>query len=347
MFDGEFRRGTAGVRALIALAEERGVSGADCLSGTMLTPGDIECTAEQELLVVRNVVERLGAEPGLGAAAGGRAELPPSGPWGLALLSSRTLGDAVDVAARYLDRTSISGRVIVEETANTTRVRFDRSECPPDLRAFLAERILAAVKTIGGEMFETGIPPARVEFRHAPPANLGRYREIFGMEPIFGAETDAMTFDRRALDLPAPKIRERARGACAQFCRELVDRQHTRSGVAGAVRNLLVRNPGAIPDQIAVANELFMSPRTLSRRLNEEDVSFRGLLDEVRQLMSEQLLVHTALSTEQVAARLGYAEAASFIRAFRRWKGCPPQEFRLHRDRAGAPPRAAVAAGVH
>ncbi|WP_406231302.1 helix-turn-helix domain-containing protein [Nocardia sp. NBC_01009] len=71
-----------------------------------------------------------------------------------------------------------------------------------------------------------------------------------------------------------------------------------------------------------------MSPRTLSGRLREEGTSFRVLVDEVRQMMSKALLTHTGMTTEQVAAQLGYAEAASFIRAFRRWGGRPPQEFR-------------------
>ncbi|MFI6042709.1 AraC family transcriptional regulator [Nocardia sp. NPDC051321] len=332
---------------LITLAEERGMSSADCLSGTMLSPNDIECTATQELLAVRNLLERFGAEPGLGAEAGSSADIPLSGPWGLALLSSRTMGDAVDVMVRYLDRFSVSGRLLAEESGGVTRVRFDDAEGPPDLRVFLAERIIAGIKTIGSGVFESGIPATRVEFRHPAPASTGRYREIYGLEPLFGAETDAVSFDGRVLDLPVPATGERARGACVQFCRDLLDRHRTRSGVAGAVRDLLVRTPGTIPDQIAVANELFMSPRTLSRRLNEEDTSFRGLLDEVRQLMSEQLLAYTDLSTEQVAARLGYAEAASFIRAFRRWKGCPPQEFRLHGGRSPAPTRAPVPAGAH
>ncbi|MEU7144594.1 AraC family transcriptional regulator [Nocardia sp. NPDC046473] len=347
MFDRNFRRSTSSVRVLIALAAERGMSGVECLSGTMLSPTDIECTATQELRVVRNLVERFGTGPGLGAEAGSRADIPLSGPWGLALLSSRTMRDAVDVMVRYLDHAAVSGRLTVVETAGGASARFDDAECPPDLRAFLAERILAGIKTIGSELFDSGIPAARVEFRHPTPADPSRYREIYGVEPIFGAETDAVSFDGRCLDLPVPKTNERARSACAQFCRDLLDRHRTRSGVVGAVRDLLVRTPGDIPDQIAVANELFMSPRTLSRRLNDEDASFRGLLDEVRQLMSEQLLAYTDLTTEQVAARLGYAEAASFIRAFRRWKGCPPQEFRLHGGRSSVPARAPVPAGAH
>ncbi|GAA5078951.1 AraC family transcriptional regulator [Nocardia iowensis] len=347
MFDRDYRRSAAGVRVLITMAAERGMSATDCLSGTALALADVDCTARQELLVVRNLLARFGTEPGLGAEAGSRSDIPPYGPWGLALLSSRTRRDAVDVVVRYLDRACVSGRLTAESTRGALRLRFVDCESPPELRAFLAERILAGVTSTGGELFDARIPVERIEFRHPAPVSSVRHREIYGVEPIFGADADVVVFGRRALDLPMPKSSERARGICAQLCRDLLDRHRTRSGVAGAVRDLLVRNPGEIPDQIAVANELFMSPRTLSRRLNEEDTSFRGLLDEVRQLLSEQLLAHTDMTTEQVAARLGYAEAASFIRAFRRWKGCPPQEFRLHETRSLTPQVAPVPAGAH
>jgi AraC-like DNA-binding protein len=109
-----------------------------------------------------------------------------------------------------------------------------------------------------------------------------------------------------------------------------------RPGVAATVRDVLLRDPSAIPDQSAVAAELFVSTRTLSRRLRQEGTSFRALRDEVRQVLSEQLLCQASMTTEQVAARLGYADPASFIRAFRRWKGCPPQAFARAAARAAA-----------
>ncbi|MBF6543225.1 AraC family transcriptional regulator [Nocardia brasiliensis] len=346
MFDRDLRRTTtAGLRVLLALAEERGMAAAEGLAGTTLTRGDTECTVHQELVVIRNLLARFGTEVALGAEAGSRTGLPLAGPWGLALLSSRTLRDGFDVATRYLDRVFVSGRLTAEQSGGEIRLRFDDSENPAHIRAFLAERILTGAATVCTQLFDGEISPIRLEFRHAAPPDTRRYREICGVEPLFGARTDVVIFHSRGLDAPMPRNHERARGDCAQLCRDLLHRRQPRSGVAGSVRDLLVRNPGELPDQIAVANELFMSPRTLSRRLNEEATSFRALLDEVRQLLSEQLLTYTDMSTEQVAARLGYAEAASFIRAFRRWKGCPPQEFRLHEGRS-LPREVPVPAGV-
>lgn len=320
------------------------MSAAECLNGTSLVAEAVidpaaEATARQELQVVRNVLERCGDEPGLGAVAGSRYHISLYGPWGLALLSSRTVREVIDVALRFLDLAFVFGQLIFDESEGEAHLRYDDSEVPHDVRAFLAERIMAGIRTIGVELFAAGIPLQRVEFRHAAPWDTTRHTEVYGVEPIFGAPTNTVTFDSVYLDMPLPQANEWARGTCEQLCRDLLAKRRARTGVAGAVRDLLIRVPGEIPDQLAVAGELFMSPRTLSRRLGEEGTTFRALLDEVRQTLSEELLTHTDMTTEQVAARLGYTEAASFIRAFRRWEGCPPQDFR---SRAG---RGRVAVG--
>ncbi|MBL1079414.1 AraC family transcriptional regulator [Nocardia sp. 2] len=338
MFDWDLLRNTSSVHIMTRLAEERGMSAAACLSGTGLSPEAIidpssEVTARQELTVVRNLVTRFGQEPGLGVEAGSRYHISLYGPWGLAMLSSRTLRDSVEVALRYVELAFAFGQLEFEETETEARLVFDDHEVPADVRAFLTERVLTGIQMIGRELFSAGVPLHRVAFRHDGPADTERHREVFGIEPIFGAPRNEAAFDRAYLDIPLPQANEWARATCEQLCRDLLSRRQARTGIAGAVRDLLVREPGRIPDQAEVAAQLFISSRTLSRRLNEEGTSFRALLDEVRQLLSEELLEHTDMTTEQVAARLGYAESASFIRAFRRWKGCPPREYRARHMR--------------
>ncbi|MFE3194926.1 AraC family transcriptional regulator [Nocardia sp. NPDC059240] len=324
------------------LAQERGMRVRDALAGAGLPSeavidSNAEVTARQEVTVVRNLLARFGDEPGLGVEAGSRYHISLYGPWGLALLASRTLRDAVEIALRYVELAFVFGQLSFEERAGEGFLRFDDSEVPEDVRAFLTERVMTGIQMIGRELFSVGVPMRRLSFRHSGPGDTARYRAVFEIEPIFDASVNELVFDAAYLDVALPQANEWARSTCEQMCRDLLARRHARTGVAGAVRDLLVRNPGEIPDQAAVAAELFVSPRTLSRRLNEEGTSFRALLDEVRQALSEELLDHTPMTTEQVAARLGYAEAASFIRAFRRWKGCPPQEYRARGQRARVP----------
>ena len=70
-----------------------------------------------------------------------------------------------------------------------------------------------------------------------------------------------------------------------------------------------------------------MAPRTLHRHLAAEGASFRQLLDEVRQALAEEMLAHR-MTVDEVAERLGYSEASSFVHAFKRWKGISPRTYR-------------------
>lgn len=336
MFDWDLVRSTASVHVLVRLAEERGMPAAQALAGSALTADavrdpDATVTARQEVAVIRNLLARFGAEPGLGAEAGRNYHIALYGPWGLALLSSGTLRQVIEVALRYLDLAFVFGRLTFAEGAEQSKLVFDGAEVPVDVRPFLAERILSGIQTIGRELFSAGVPATRVTFRHPAPGDTSRYREIFGVEPLFDASEDAIHFASAFLDFPLPQADDWTRAGCEQLCRDLLDRRRARTGTAGAVRNILARNPVALPGHTAVAVELCLSPRTLTRRLAEEGTTFRALQDEVRRLLAEELLTHTDLSCDQLAARLGYADAASFIRAFRRWTGHTPQEYRHRR----------------
>ncbi|QIS14090.1 AraC family transcriptional regulator [Nocardia arthritidis] len=336
MFDWDLVRNTSSVHVMAQLAAERGMSATELFAGTSLTPelvrdGDAVVTARQEVAVIRNLLRRFGDEPGLGAEAGRRYHIALYGPWGLALLSSGTVRQVIEVALGYLDLAFVFGHLRFEEGPQQSKLVFDGAEVPLDVRPFLAERITSGIQTIGRELFAAGVPAERVTYRHSAPAEVVRYREIFGVEPDFDADEDAIAFASAYLDFPLPQADEWTRTTCEQLCHDMLERRRARQGTAGAVRDVLARNPAALPDQAAVAAELFISPRTLARRLSEEGTSFRALVDEVRQLLAEELLAHTDMTSEQVALRLGYADGASFIRAFRRWNGCPPQEFRQHR----------------
>ncbi|MEC3919362.1 AraC family transcriptional regulator [Nocardia sp. CDC160] len=331
----------AGTDVLVRLAGERGMSAAECLAGTGLTaeallvPGAVT-TARRELRVVRNLLERFGDEPGLGIVAGGRHHISMYGQWGLALLSSRTLGDAMRLALRYVEFAFPFGDIDVEVRGDEAVLRFDDTGLPADAAAFLTERTLATLRLIERELLPTARPARRVSFRHARPSHTDHHRDMFGVEPTFAATANELALDAAALATPLPQADEWACRAAEQACRADLHRRRVGGGFTAQVRRHLTRDPERMPAQAEVAAALCMSPRTLARRLNAENTSFRALLVEVRRSLAEELLTDTDLTCETVAARLGYAEAAPFVRAFRRWKGCAPTEFRtrrrLHRD---------------
>ena len=115
--------------------------------------------------------------------------------------------------------------------------------------------------------------------------------------------------------------------ALSQCDRELAALRDVRfvSVVREALRQQL---PNGMVSQKALASQLNMSVRNLQRRLNSHNTCFRDLLDSARAELGELLVRNTDENLNDIAARLGYEDPTSFHKAFKRWQGMPPGEYR-------------------
>lgn len=326
------------VRMLIQLGREHGLPATDCLDGTgidaaVMSDPAAEVTAGQEFDVIRNLQRRLGAAyPGLAVEAGSRYHVAMHGAWGLAVATSRTVRDAVGIGVRYGELGWVYVQFSFAEVHGEAVLGIDAEHIPADVRPFLVERNSAATQAFILDALGTGIPFTAVRFRHPAPSDITAHTTLFGMAPTFDAPDNALCFDAAHLERPLVQANEFVARDYEAICQELLDQRRARSGVTGAVRDALLRRPGTLPTLPEVAHDLGMSVRTMSRRLDAEQASFRALADEVRQAQAEALLM-TGMTTDQVAQRLGYAETSSFIRAFRRWTGQAPQAYRRGREK--------------
>ncbi len=327
----DFPRGVAGVELLLGFGESRGVSRARLLAGSELTAAVLadpaaQVAARQELAVVANLVDALGDPPGLGLALGTRYRIGTFGIFGYACITSPTLRDAIRFALGHLELSFTFCIPSVRVDTAAIELRLDLTGVPPALTRFLTERDLAAIYTVMTDMLDVRVPVLGATFAFDDPGGTA-YRDTFGVEPAFGAAATVVRFASDRIDDPLPQANAVTVALCEQQCRDLVAQRRTRTGVAHQVREQLVSVSG-VPRSIAdVAAGLAMSQRTLRRRLTEEGTSYRALLDEVRDAMAQELLATRALSVDDVAVRLGYAEASSFIAAFKRWQGVTPAAF--------------------
>lgn len=330
-------RAPMSVQLLAGLGAEHGVPPELCLARTglrldALRDPNVEVSAKQELTVVANLLDALGDPPGLGVEAGVRYHLTTYGIWGFALISSPTWRSAIGVGLRHIDLTFAFCRFRAREEGELMHLVLDTPDIPPPLQRFVIERDSAAVQTLQQEVFASPIPIQEVSYTFgAPPGGTARYTEIFGVTPRFDAEENSVGLPPEVLDVPLPQANENTTEMAQAQCRALLAKRLVRTGLAGQVRDHLVTRLTAPPDLERVAASLHMSDRTLRRRLSDEGVSFRGLLDEIREQFAEELLVTGGLSVAEVAERLGYVEVSSFSQAFRRWKGVGPREFRTRR----------------
>ena len=113
-----------------------------------------------------------------------------------------------------------------------------------------------------------------------------------------------------------------------QQCEAMLQGLEAVDKMTAAVRQLLIQSAGDFLDIAQVAARLHISERTLRRKLDNESTSFRAILDEIRDLLARDYLTKTQLSISDIAYFLDYAETVSFRRAFARWNGLTPSEYR-------------------
>lgn len=302
--DWEFPRSVAGVARMVAHAGTRGVPARSALAGTGLHAADLAgpgtVTAAQELGVVRNLRRLLGDAA---AADVGRGYRPETfGALGFALVASRTVLDAMNVALRFNDLTYAFCRLGGEIHGDLVRVTVDGADLPADVRDFLVTRDMVAVRTVLDGLVPGGVG-GRVHTQEA---------------------RSVLEFHARELDRPLPPREGAAPGLAEQLCRDLVEPRRDRTGLARDVRVLITQRLPDGASMAEVAAALGWTERTLRRRLGEEGTSYRRLLDEVREPLAAELL-RRGLPVADVAQRLGYAGATPFIAAHRRWTGRTPR----------------------
>jgi AraC-like DNA-binding protein len=146
---------------------------------------------------------------------------------------------------------------------------------------------------------------------------------------FFDQRRTEICFDRKLLDLPIMPDEQRLRRFFASMPNALLVRYRDDSSVAERVRGILRRNLKRSFSLEDIAGMLDVSPQTLRRRLlEEENCGFQEIKDGLRRDMAIHLLKQSRLSLEDIGAALGFAELSTFYRAFRRWTGAAPGEYR-------------------
>ncbi len=180
-----------------------------------------------------------------------------------------------------------------------------------------------------------------IQFEHQTPPYAAEYLNVLGSPVTFGHRETRVMFERRLLDEPPlhadAEVEARLEGQANLRLQALG------SSVAARVRAVVTREcarPRHQANDVApristndVARRLSVSSRTLQRRLQEERVTFAEVVEDAVADVARTLLENPTATIEEVALRLGFSEADSFRRAFKRWTGMTPWAFR--RERSG------------
>ncbi|MBY4569272.1 hypothetical protein ACN95_04435 [Gordonia sihwensis] len=327
------RRGTSGgVASLVELGERHGLDPADCLQGSGLRHSDLRVDgavvlAEQELAVIANIVSLLNDPPGLGIEAGRMVNLGNLGIFVFAMLSSETLGDAVEVATRFASLTNTYSDLSVtyDESGSDVRLECSFGDVNDDVRPFILERDLTVIAGLVPMVLgDVVMPRVEAEVDRARGALLASVLPT--EELVCDAGRTALVVPREWMSRGLPHADAETARRCIAQCEQQLEQR--RLGARSLVWARLHGSDEPVQSLTRMAGELHVDRRTLQRRLAREGTTFRALLEESRRIRAAEALTDTDRPVAEIAAGLGYAETAAFTRAFTRWYGVTPTRYR-------------------
>ena len=307
--------------------ERRAIVADLALTESQIKSWDLFVSREIELELVRRAVRMRGPRVGIEAARsldrGAFAVVE------YLMRTSTDLSHALDQLMRY-ERLLGSSPIFTMERDTVLQLRRVRDYEPDDVvEAAIAEFALGSVMVIGGTATAEPWHPTLVQFTHPAQGDTRPYEELFRCPVEFKAEHTELMIARGVLDTPMAEADSRLHSLLLECGRSLIGDVEHYAEVSFDVRqhiaDLLPRGQLTLR---AVAERLRMSTRTLQHRLRAEGASFSELVDGVRTTLAQRYLVERRLSVPDIAALLGYGDASAFHRAFKRWTGLTPRQFR-------------------
>jgi len=276
------------------------------------------------------ILERCAARTGVqhfGLTVGERTGMSAFGAVGWLMQSSPTVGAALQTLLRNFHVHDSGAAAALEVDGKYANIRYALVGGPGGGRDHILDAALAIAFNMLRSLCGPDWAPVAVRLGHRAPRDAAPFRRFFGTQVQFGAKETALSFPAQWLDKALPNADPLLYRVMERHVRDL-ERQKP-ADLSGQIRRLLalaIAEPGL--SLAAVASRAGLHPRTLNRRLEAEGTTFAALRDEVRRDTACKLLQETATPVGQIGSLLGYADASSFIRAFGRWCGTGPTDWR-------------------
>jgi AraC-like DNA-binding protein len=324
---------------LVRLVNRWNVRTEDLLRGVDLGGKSIDDPGERlPVATMCELLERardLTGEPGLGYYLGLQTRATLYGYLGFAALSAATAGNALALAAKYAPIFSTAIAIDLRVDGQLASIRLDEQVDFGSVRDIVLISLALGLKQMGQALTGRQLN-GWLEFAIPEPAYQGRFADL-ASNVRFGQEANRILFDAAVIDFPIVMADPVALRLAQKQCEREMEELGFDTTLEARVRRLLATDDGGSPSLQHVAGHLHMSPRTLRRHLAAKGVSFAGLVDRDRCARAVHLLRSSSLSMEEIAGRLGYRTASSFVRAFHRWTGETPATYRRS-VRTGATP---------
>jgi AraC-like DNA-binding protein len=293
------------------------------------TPGE-RIEVDKIDAILRCAMPRIG-DPAFGLQAARCWHPSELGVLGYAWLSSTTLRTGLERAARYSRLVGERGITEIEDTRQGLKVRFSAQRGDPavvPVAAVLVDIVMAILLDLCRMNAGAALRPVAASLRRRKPDAAHAYERFFGCAVRFGAAENSFVLSARDADRPlASANRQLAATFDRMLAEELarLDKSDVVSRCRAAVLGHLSSGEATAQE---TAKQLHMSSRTLQRKLAEANTTYLQLVDDARKDLALRYLEDPRRSVTDITFSLGFSQPSAFTRAFRRWTGLSPSDYR-------------------
>ena len=258
-------------------------------------------------------------------------DFPPAALQGLgfAWLASDTLLDAIARLQRYSHFISTAANFTFLKKNGKYHLVF--SPVPGYLSEMVPASLDAGLALIVQMCRLSATPdlvPLQVDLSHDPPSDTKMFDDFFRAPINFSARRNALIFDQKQIEKKLVYSNPELARANDQLVVDYLDR-FNKENLAQKVRIQIIDHlPEGVPSQKEIAQSLNLSLRSMQRQLQREKTTFKSALDNVRKTLARNYLKKSSRSIGEIAYLLGFSEPSSFVRAFKRWNGKTPSQYR-------------------
>lgn len=318
-----------------------GHSPSDALKGIGLKPDDVHSpntriSLSQLITAYRNAI-RLSADPHIAYRIGKTVHVSAYGMYGYAIMCSPDFRTAVDVTIRYhVLATPLASVGLTEQNGLATWTFEPNAHILDDapLYRFVLEKQVGIHISVMRDIMGTTFVPEAIDLTYGKGGDFDIDPGDAGCEVRYSQSANRIVFKSEWLDSKATLGNRTTFSHMLDLCNTLLADITLRAGVAGQIREILLRDIANPPSFEAVARQLGSNERSLRRALERQGLSFRTLRDELRGRLALEYLRGTSLNNDDIAVALGFSDGAAFRRAFQRWTNKTPSDIRSEQPRA-------------
>ncbi len=250
------------------------------------------------------------------------------GALGYAIMSCQTLGQALQKHIKYQALVGSIGKAQFSQEDGLIHLAWQADG--QQVNRHVAEKSIASWVSFARWITQQQLLPTQVQFQHSAPRDLAQHDAFFNCPIIFESQQTSISFAADYLQLPLLKTDHSLLDLMETHLEQALQKLQYQHAGLESIRDAIVAqlDTGQV-DIEHIAKQLALSSRSLQRKLQAQGTSFKQLLDDIRYELAQQYLKNDQLLLVDIAFLLGFAEQSSFQRAFKRWSGQTPKQFRM------------------